>query len=117
MMRFFLLLGTLPAFVVAAASTSSDGTAAKRWMQEAVSAVSTAAGVGEFDRLNELMNDVVIRIEDDMVISEKVGLTDLDLIVDSLSCRDIRIGNVALDHSVDAATNVVRQAVACQFQE
>ena len=55
----------------------------------------------DFDRLNELLENVVIGIEDDMTISEKVGFINLDMVVESLSCRDIRIGDIVLNHSTD----------------
>jgi hypothetical protein len=66
----------------------------------------------DFDRLNELLETVVIGIDDDMMISEKVGLINLDMVVESLSCRDIRIGDIVLNHSTntdesETTTNVI----------
>jgi hypothetical protein len=62
---------------------------------------SSTTSSDDFDRLNELLENVVIGIDDDMTISEKVGLINLDMVVESLSCRDIRIGDIVLNHSTD----------------
>lgn len=60
---------------------------------------------GDFDRLNELLEGVSINIEGDMIVSEKIGFTNLELVIDSLVCRDISIGTLAVNHNTES--NVV----------
>ncbi len=57
---------------------------------------------GGFDRVNQLLETVSINIEDDMAISEKIGFITLNLVVDSLICRDISIGDITISHSAEA---------------
>ncbi len=54
---------------------------------------------GDFDRLNKLLETVSINIEDDMEVTERIGLIDLTLMVDSLVCRDLSIGDIGIAHS------------------
>jgi len=62
---------------------------------------------GDFDRLNSLLETVSISIDDDMVVSKKVGLLDLNLVIENLKCQDISIGNVEVSHaSVDNSIDV-----------
>ena len=62
---------------------------------------------GDFDRLNKLLETISISIDDDMVVSKKVGLLDLNLVIENLKCQDISIGNVDVSHaSVDNSIDV-----------
>jgi len=78
---------------------------------------------GDFDRLNELFQTVTISIDDDMTVSEKVGFINLNLVVDSLTCRDFSIGNISLDHvaesnaiDVDIALKEIDLACDIEYQ-
>jgi len=79
----------------------------RRWIQQKS---------GDFDRLNQLLETISINIDDDMTVSEKVGFINLNLVVDSLICRDFSIGDIAIDHSTDTndstATNSVDVDIA-----
>jgi len=66
----------------------------------------------DFDRLNQFLEDVVINIEDDMVVSEKVAFVDLNLVVDSLTCRDFNVGDIAISYSVDTNGNSIDVDIA-----
>mmetsp|Transcript_13641 Transcript_13641/g.38382 ORF Transcript_13641/g.38382 Transcript_13641/m.38382 type:complete len:1474 (+) Transcript_13641:286-4707(+) len=55
---------------------------------------------GDFDRVNKILEAVEFKIEDDIKVSDEVFFTTLTLVVDSLTCRDIRIGNIALNNVV-----------------
>jgi len=57
---------------------------------------------GDFDRFNALIENISINIDDDMTVSEKVGFINLNLVVDSLTCRDINIGEITTDYSIYA---------------
>ena len=62
---------------------------------------------GDFDRLNQLLETLSINIEDDMTVTERIGFIDLNLMVDSLTCRDISIGDIAISHSSETSTNTI----------
>ena len=75
----------------------------------------------DFDRVNELLGTVTINIEDDMTISEKVGFINLNLVVDSLVCRDISIGNMNVNHVtednvIDVDISLDEIDVACDIE-
>jgi len=55
---------------------------------------------GDFNRFNQLLQNVSIDIDDKMVVSEVVAFVDLNLVVNSLSCRDFGVGYIAINHSV-----------------
>jgi hypothetical protein len=61
-----------------------------------------------FVLLNQLLESVSINIDD---VSVEIGLTNLNLMVDSLICRDISVGNIAISHSTYAndctSTNII----------
>lgn len=57
---------------------------------------------GDFDRLNQLFENVSIYIDDDMVVSETIGFINLNLVVDRLTCRDISVADIAIEYSTDA---------------
>ena len=88
-------------------STMNQNIIRHRWNQE----VSD-----DFDRLNQLLETVSINIDDDMTVSEKVGFINLNLVIDSLICRDISIGDMAINHRADAgdstATNQIDVGIA-----
>jgi len=97
----FLIIPTFVAFanpatfVLATHETSASN-------QNALGRQLNQLDSGNFDRLNELLDNISISIDDDMTVSERVGFIDLNLVVDTLTCRDIRIGNVVINYSTDA---------------
>eukprot|EP00536_Pseudo-nitzschia_multiseries_P018323 jgi/Psemu1/321305/estExt_fgenesh1_pm.C_23840001 len=56
---------------------------------------------GDFGRVNELLETVEFKIDDDITVSDEVFFTTLTLVVDSLTCRDISIGNITMNHAVE----------------
>ena len=106
---FYAFVASSSTFALAidTTSTMNQNIFGHRWNQE----VSD-----DFDRLNQLLETVSINIDDDMTVSEKVGLINLNLVIDSLICRDISIGNVAINHRAgvgdSAATNQIDVGIA-----
>jgi len=109
-MRIFLLAfhGLVGTSLTTLALTANEEFPGEGWnpifprrIQEETIPDIVSLDFNDFDRLNELLETVTITIEDDMEISEKVGLIKLDMVVDSLSCRDIKIGDIILNHSTN----------------
>lgn len=111
--RVLFVVGTSLTIALASSDEISTGLSNKiitRRIQEMEAKINAGnIDSDDFERLNEILETVTFRIEDDMAISEKVGLINLEMVVDRLVCRDISIGNIVFDHSTgnDSSTNVI----------
>jgi len=100
-MKLVLLFSALFAFVAPISTVGLTADKVSMLNQNSILRQRNQEQSGDFDRLNKLLEDISININDDMVVSQVVAFIDLNLVVDSLTCRDFGVGGITINHSED----------------
>jgi hypothetical protein len=66
--------------------------------------------VGDFDKLNTLIKDMTLKLQD-----QTISAGQLDLTVTNLQCQNIRIGDILLDYTEIGGTTLQLAMVASPF--